>query len=64
MPDRLQGGGALGIAAFWRLFHRWKLPDAKTVHSAVYSAALSLTDEEIETVVRDALRRARRDLSS
>lgn len=60
MSDRPQGS----IVVFWRLFPGWKLPTAKTVHSAVYSAALSLTDEEIETVVRDALQRARRDLSS
>lgn len=52
------------IRDFWWSFPGWKLPAAQTVHSAVYSAALSLTDEETEAVVKDALVRARRDLSS
>lgn len=44
-------------------------PDTRLVHesmraSAVYSAAVGMSDEEIEAVVKDALIRARRDLSS
>lgn len=51
-------------ADFWRSMAPWKAALGKPIHSAVYNAAVGMTDEEIEAVVKDALRRARRDLSS
>lgn len=48
----------------WREFPEWKRNLAQPIHKAVYYAAVGMTDEEIEAVVRYAKSRARRDLSS
>jgi hypothetical protein len=42
----------------------WKQMIARPISRAVYEAAVSLTDEELEAIVTEALIRARRDLSS
>lgn len=42
----------------------WKRDHARSIHRAVYNAAISLNDEEIQTIVKEALVRARKDLSS
>lgn len=52
------------ITAFWRSFPEWKLRLAQPVHKAVYTAAVGMSDDEVEAVVQDALNRARRALSS
>lgn len=38
--------------------------NAKAIHDAVYSASIGMTDEDVQAVVKDALLRARRALSS
>lgn len=50
--------------ADWRSYPEWKRDLAQPIHKAVYNAAVGMTDEEVEAVVRRALDVARRHLSS